>query len=74
VGRTCSPREVREEDDYTGLTEDFTGWRTNGEWLATRRMAGGESSSLGQPDECGEKVLRVGLDAVEGGHGPGRLL
>jgi hypothetical protein len=40
----------------------------------TRRMARGETSSSGQPYECGEKVLRAGLDAVEGGRGPRRLL
>jgi hypothetical protein len=40
----------------------------------TGRMAGGESISSGKPYECGEKVLRVGLDAVEGGCGLGHLL
>jgi hypothetical protein len=71
----CSPREVREEeDDCTELTEDFIGRRSVRDRLATRRMAGGESSSSGQPYECKEKVLRAGMDAVEGGHGPGRLL
>jgi hypothetical protein len=71
----CSPREVREEEeDCTELTEDFIGRRSVGDGLAMRRTAGGELSSSGQPYECGEKVLRVGLDAVEGGRGPGRLL
>jgi hypothetical protein len=71
----CSPREVREEEeDCMELTEDFIGRRSVGDGLAMRRTAGGELSSSGQPYECGEKVLRVGLDAVEGGHGPGRLL
>jgi hypothetical protein len=75
VGRTCSPRDVQEEDDdCIGLTEDFIGRWSDIERLALRRTAGGESSSLGQPYECGEKVLRVGLDAVEGGCGPGCLL
>jgi hypothetical protein len=56
------------------LTEDFIGRRSVRDGLATRRTAGGESSSLGQPYECGEKVLRAWLVAVEGGHGLGRLL
>jgi hypothetical protein len=71
----CSSREVREEeDDCTELTEDFIGRRSVRDGLAMRRTAGGESSSSGQPYECGEKVLRAGLDGVEGGRGPGRLL
>jgi hypothetical protein len=71
----CSPREVREEeDDYTELTEDFTGQRGDGDRLAMRRVTGGESSSSGQPYECREKVLRAALDAVERGRSLGRLL
>jgi hypothetical protein len=36
--------------------------------------AGGESSSSGQPYECGEKVFRAGLDAVEGRRSCGSVL
>jgi hypothetical protein len=38
VGRTCSPREVREEEDgCTELTEDFTGQRSDGDGLLVKR-------------------------------------
>jgi hypothetical protein len=75
VGDTCSLREIREEEeDCMEPTEDFIGRRSVGDGPAMRRMVGGESSSSRQPYECGEKVLRTGLDVVEGGCSPGRLL
>jgi hypothetical protein len=65
VGRTCSPRDVQEEeDDCIGLTEDFIGRWSDIERLTLRRTAGGESSSLGA-------ALRVQRESVEGGVGCG---
>jgi hypothetical protein len=70
-----SPGQLQHKEGQAGnLIAGTRRQRSSRERLLTRKIAGGESSSTGQPYERGEKVLRVGLDAVEGGRGPGRLL
>jgi hypothetical protein len=74
-GAGASPGRLQQKEGQAGnLTVGTRQQRSSEERLAMRRTAGGESSSSGQPYECGEKVLRAGLDAVERGHGLGHLL
>jgi hypothetical protein len=59
VGRMCSSREVREEEDScTEFTEDFTGRRRDGDGLFVKRSEWRRCSSV---EVNGEMGMRCGM-------------